>query len=364
MKKLIKISILSIFTILMIGGFAKSAFAVAQIATIQFENTPLFGMNGTGELNFAPGNSVSRWVKITNSTNVNHRAIVRAINVNNESKFGDAVTLQIKKGNTILYNNTFSNFFNKSEVILPQVKSGETDTINFIATFKPESGNNYQNKNMNFSFQIGLEEVESSTDTSTVIGGSGGVVLGQKNLIISNENANFIQGEIQSVIVSWNTNIPATSQVIYGLTSGGPYNLDLGAPNFGYPFSTIETDLDNNKTTNHIIEINNLPAGEYSYRVVSRASPATVSYEHMFIVPLLAVITPVININPQEGDVLGASTEKSLGDIEEGVGSVLGASTGSSIDTVNSVWFWFAIILLLPLIIFFIIYRRRKKKSN
>lgn len=47
---------------------------------------------------------------------------------------------------------------------------------------------------------------------------------------------------------------------------------------------TIEKDLGVNKTTSHVVNISNLTAGEYVYRVVSRASPATVSYEHKFVV--------------------------------------------------------------------------------
>lgn len=353
----------------MIGAFAKSSFAIAQVVpkTIEFQMSPLFG-----ESNFAPGDSVSRWVKVTNSTSDNHRTIVRALNINNESKFGDAVILQIKKGDIILYENTFSDFFNKSEIILPQVEPGETDIINFIAIFKSESGNNYQDKNMNFSLQVGLEDVESSTDVTTVIGGGGGITMGQKRLVITNESSVFTQGENNSINIKWNTNLPATSQVIYGLTSGGPYNLDLSAVNFGYPFSTSESDLGLDKKTNHSVNINNLTDGLYGYRVVSRASPATVGYEHYFMVSnnninLIDINTKNKNLNANQL-ASNLNIDKSLiesldmNTLDEKMGNILGASAGSIMGIPNS-WFWFSLILLVLLFIFIIIYRRRKNKK-
>lgn len=337
----------------MIGGFTESSFA--DISAIQFQNTPLFG-----EANFIPGNSVSRWVKITNNTNNTHRTIVRALDINNSDHFGNVVTLQIKQNDIILYNNTFSDFFSKPEIILPQVGAGETNTIYFIATFVPESGNEYQNKTMNFSLQVGLEDVESSIDTTTTIGGGSNgsyITLGLKTLLITNENATAVNGELGSMTVSWTTNIPATSQVIYGLTSGGPYNLDMSAPNFGYPFSTTEEDLNVNKTTNHNVNILGLPLGTYSYRVVSRASPATIGYEYHFV----AVDERNLLALNNKGQVLGASREESIPettkqdsdqnseDLNNTGGNILGASAGNILG-ISNVSFWILIVVLLFLV--------------
>jgi len=364
-KKFIKILILVVAIITVIGSFTKSTFA--EVSAIQFQNTPLFG-----ETSFAPGNSVSRWVKITNNTETAHRAIVRALSVNNDDNFGDVVILEIKQGSTVIYNDTFSEFFAEPEIILPQVGVGETNTIDFIATFIPESGNEYQEKTMNFSLNIGLEDVEESTDIdTTTIGSLSGsrVTFGQKLLSISNENATPIGEVVGDVTISWNTNIPATSQVIYGLTSGGPYNLDLTAPNYGYPFSNIE---DETKVINHSMLLTGLtPGATYVYRVVSRASPATVSYEHQFTVPIPTQVnadnglvlgaTTENNTGGRQGDVLGASTEDDGGDISSG--NILGASALPLSGNISSLC---SIIALLILILIYLVWelwlRKRYEK--
>jgi hypothetical protein len=369
MNKIFKKLILSIFTILIIGSFAGQANA--QIPpTIQFENTPLFG-----EASFAPGNSVSRWVKITNNTDVVHRSVVRALSVNNDDNLGDVIMLEIKQGDVVIFNDTFSNFFAESEVILPQVGIGETNTIDFIATFTSGAGNEYQNDNMNFSLNVGLEDVAESTDTTTTIGGGSSsgsyITFGQKLLSISNESATPSGQVVGDIAVFWNTNIPATSQVIYGLTSDGPYNLDLTAPHFGYSSSTTEDII---KVLDHSVLLTGLIPGQtYIYRVVSRASPPTISFEHQFTVPLLT----------QAGLVLGASAENNNESESEGVsnGAVLGETTSATEETPDfsnnlatvlasgfgNILFIYILIALLILLIIYLIWRfwlRRKYKKD
>ena len=355
MNKFIKKLIFSIFTILIIAGFANSAFAVEDPKAIEFESTPLFGTSGTAELNFTPGNSVSRWVKFTNKTDITRHAYIRVAEVINSDNFGDAVNLVIKQGDTILYNDTFSNFFHKSKVELPQVKVGETNVINFIATFTPESTNNYQNKTMSFGLQAILEDVDETTDRTTNIGG---FVIGAKNLIISDEVAENTGQTTGNITISWNTNLPATSQVIYGLASLSPYNLDLSLPNFGYPFSTIEKDL--NKVTNHTVNITNLALGEYVYRVVSRASPATVSYEHHFTISdnikTLALDDNKILGNNADQLTLGTTLTDETSTQEKTNlenKNLLGASVGE-IMGIPSIWFWIIIVILMILILFIV----------
>ncbi|MFA5095305.1 MAG: fibronectin type III domain-containing protein [Candidatus Paceibacterota bacterium] len=298
--------------------------ANAEVPTVQFETAPLFG-----EASFAPGASVSRFVILNNKTSVPHSVITRALNVVNDDGLGDVVHIKIKQGENILYNDTFSNFFNKSEVILSQVPAGESTTFDFVATFDNESGNEYQNKSMSFNLQVGFEGDETTTDETTSISGSSHGSRGGGStiiLIVFNEqalNLTNVEGT-GSATITWNTNKLATSQVVYG-PMPGPYNLDLNATNFGYPFSNIE---DPGKVMNHEMVLTGLTPGvTYLYRVVSRASPPTVSVEHQFTMPLLA----------QAGLVLGASTENNngsgLGNSSEG--AVLGESTTVAEETPN-----------------------------
>jgi len=278
MKNIIKISILSIFAMFLFSGFTDKVFATSS--TVEFQSTPLFG-----EASFAPGNTITKWIKLNNNTEIAHLGIVKALDVVNDGiegkKLGDVTNLKIKQGETIIYEGTFSDFFSKSKVDLPQVLPHNSATFDFVVTFDSNSNNEYQNSTMSFSLEAGFED-DTTTDTVSVGSSGSYITVGPKTLLITNEDFTGIVGEIGTIIISWNTNIPATSQVIYGLSSGGPYNLDMSAVNFGYPFSTPEQDL--GKVTNHTVYIDNLPAGDYVYRVVSRASPATVGYEHHFVV--------------------------------------------------------------------------------
>ena len=77
--------------------------------------------------------------------------------------------------------------------------------------------------------------------------------------------------------VSWTTDHPATSRVIYDTSS----HETLGdAPNYGYTFSTEETD-NNPKVTSHSVTIAGLTSGTtYYYRMVSHGSPENVGGEN------------------------------------------------------------------------------------
>ena len=182
-------------------------------------------------------------------------------------------------------------------------------------------------------------------------GGSGPIILGQGNLMITNEHIRSATPPQPTVaVIVWDTNKPATSQVIYGLTSSGPYTLNLTLSNFGYPFGTVE---DTNKVKSHLVQISGLVPGQvYSYRVVSKASPATVSNEYTFVLredgtiqtnPVFEIIDQTDEQNnrtAQEGEVLGASTFRAGGINNEQEVAVLtndeGIVLGTSDTTNNS----------------------------
>jgi len=83
-----------------------------------------------------------------------------------------------------------------------------------------------------------------------------------------------------SVTVTWTTDDPATSRVVYDTIS----HPELGAaPNYGYPNSTVEADNDP-KVTSHSVTLTGLTAGTtYYYRVISHGSPESVSEEKTLI---------------------------------------------------------------------------------
>lgn len=72
-----------------------------------------------------------------------------------------------------------------------------------------------------------------------------------------------------SVTITWTTDIPATSRVIYDSTSHPDISGET-APNFGYVASTPETDV-TTKVTSHSVNISGLsPATKYYFRVLSQ----------------------------------------------------------------------------------------------
>jgi hypothetical protein len=104
-----------------------------------------------------------------------------------------------------------------------------------------------------------------------------------------------------SVVITWSTSYPASSQVVYA-REGEERNFDLNAPNFGYPNATPEYNIDP-KVVDHEVPISDLVAGSnYYYRTVSRGSLA-ISPEYGF---------STTGTSPEdlpEGQVLGEADE-------------------------------------------------------
>lgn len=252
---------------------------------VDFETTPLFS-----EASFMPGGKVVKWVKVSNNTSDSHTIVVEAINKINPDGLGDFLNLKIKEGGTVLYDDSLSNFFNAGEVVLTILSSSVDTTYDFTVGFDSSAGNPYQEKNLGFDLLIGFQgqggeqaddgefTVASGSSSSMVSGGGSGG--GQyQGLLISNDASPLVLGN--DATITWNTSYYSTSQVIFGPESGAPYNLDLSLPNFGYASSSLDF-LD--KVINHSVTIYNLPPGNYLYRVVSHASPPTISFEHSFVV--------------------------------------------------------------------------------
>lgn len=345
-------------------------------AEIEFEQTPLFN-----EVNFAPGQSVSRSVTVSNDHDQSYELLARAFNVVDSGELSSVMNLRIESAGDIFYEDTFHNFFDESEVILLEMESGESKVFDFIATLESSAGNEYQNSEMGFNLEVGFEGAEIENDTiaisGSITGGGGGssgdgFSSGPQNLIISGESAvEEGEGENAFVTVSWDTNIPATSQVVYGLSENGPYTLDLDDPNFGYPFSTGEFDL--NKVIDHQITLENLEPGIYSYRVISRASPPTVGYERQFVVANDLILIPNNSVENSDGDSPseqgGDDSLNSSGSLGDGDFVAENSSTTNGTNIFNQSgqqaavssafqnfvfgkWFWLLIIILILLAIF------------
>jgi|GEM_PF-1146017 len=287
-----------VFFTLVFSGFlfapATSAVISVDNLVVEFENTPLFS-----EANFIPGDGVTRWIKVTNNSPDVQDIIIEAINFSDSGSLGDNLELTIKEGSAKLYQDTMANFFSRGEIFLSALAgNGGSTQYDLNVKFPEGADSSLMEDNLSFDILIGFSgngdggegngNNGGGEDNGVVISGGGGGsqgTSGYRGLIISNEAIFDIIAEAGTAEAFWNTSYPATSQVVYGLTSAGPYTLNLNDPKFGYPFATLEDSL---KVTEHYVDLFGLIPGEtYSYRVISHASPPTVSFEHTFTVPLL-----------------------------------------------------------------------------
>lgn len=311
MNKILKVIIISVVGLIMLGSFADVSFGqTTPPLSISFQSNPLFS-----EANFLPGNEVVRTVGVTNNSSVQQNIIVEAINAVDDGGLGDKLHLIIRAGETVLYNNTLGAFLRAGRVPLSTISSLGNTTYSFGVTFDGDANNDTQNAVLGFDLCIGFRDgdkhcgsttVGGERDTGGETGGdSGGVIIGGTgggggggsggngpisgtNLIIFNEKSSGITGATDTsttgtALITWNTNKLSTSQVVYGPNTT-TYTFDVNnLPAFGYPFVTVE---DSNKVTSHSVLLTGLVPGQtYVYRVVSRASPPTVSFEHQFTIP-------------------------------------------------------------------------------
>ncbi len=88
-----------------------------------------------------------------------------------------------------------------------------------------------------------------------------------KTTTITNEK--IVQISPSSVLVKWNTDIPASSRVVYGLQSKEvKFSFNLNNPNHGYGFSTSQSDT--LRTSHEMIITELVPNAQYFFRVESR----------------------------------------------------------------------------------------------
>lgn len=168
MPRFIKILIFSISYLAAFGFLGLSASAQA-IDRVEFQNQPLFS-----ETNFVPGDAVTRWIILRNDDTVEHQAFVKVLDIDNSDSLGDVLHLQISDGVNIWFDGTLSQFFSGSYILLEKIPAGQERTYNFIVTFEPSSGNEYQEDSLGFSLQAGFEGLESQTDNGGDGSGDGG----------------------------------------------------------------------------------------------------------------------------------------------------------------------------------------------
>ena len=361
MKKIIQKLILSGFTAMMLFGFASSVFAVDPLNVI-FTPDPLFT-----KPNFLPNDDAEGIVVVTNNSLESQTIITEAINAFDNDNLGSQLNITIEDISGVLYNDQLSDFLSTTgEVSLGTIASGATRTFTYTVAFTNTNDNDYQEKTLGFDVCVGflggnthcgdtVAGGEIDTDGEGGGGGTGNLPPGGTNpgsgggggggiiLTISNEQANNLL-PFTTATITWDTNLLSTSQVVYGPTPPS-YTLDMNALYFGYPSGTVEDPI---KVLHHSVLITGLTPGQtYVYRVVSRASPPTISFEKYFTVPATGSLLAQAGGNNFTGgssggnasvDSGGNSFENTGGFASDGVSSEENAALAeeNSVDSNNN----------------------------
>ena len=155
------------------------------------------------------------------------------------------------------------------------------------------SGENLENYNF-INHYIG--ESEGGEETG---GNGGGGGYSNLNLEISQEqSASVVDG---SITITWLTNHLATSRVVYDNVSH-PNIFGESAPNYGYQWSTLETDNDP-MVTGHSVFIDGLTSGTYYFRPISHGSPEVYGDEIVFEITGNYILPTQTTTSPSDSSI-------------------------------------------------------------
>ncbi len=343
MNKVIKIIL--IISIALIGaGVLGVSETLAQNdnLVVEFEPNPLFQ-----NTNFLPGQNATGTARVTNNSGQTQRIATEAINYPNPIPAGDlsrALMFIIKEGATDLYGGSsptgpksLYDFYQDSkiysEISLSDLANGAITQYDFAISFPPEKENEWQNATTTFDILIGFQSGGSPLPPSPPTppssgggGGSGDYLFLPPGLTIQNQ-AVVVTTDV-SVLITWNTSYPASSQVIYAL-EGENHILDLTdntgtPPKYGYSRTTSEYDTPANLkgVVSHLVTISGLtPGTKYYYRTVSHGSLA-ISQEQNFTTLTQKEQESLGGITVQEQTMNGVEGEKPIaqfGGTEENV---------------------------------------------
>ena len=402
-----------IILVLLLGSvllFTHPAKAHAGDLEVLFEtgDLPLFS-----EANFLPGQGVTRWIKVTNYSSETKKIAIEAINVDNSDNMGDVLSLQIKEGDTIHFDNTLTNFFQEGEFFLSSLdgEGGHTQ-YDLTVDFLPGANNDFQGKKLYFDILVGFQSTEGGT-TGGTLSVSGGFPSGLTII----EKTIFVELGETGVYIEWDTSYASTSRVIYAKCDpiyGESHTLNLSdnadvPPLYGYEHTTQEQD-DDPKVLDHSVLIDPLESGiTYCFRCISHASPDSISREYSFTT--LAIAGEVSEAEesttqPQESHLeetsssgVSFSTESEPGAEDQGdtgavkgeedvkeetteeiteitqrideseqgrqdIGSMLLANLSSAWKGFKRQWFWWLLIILLLIVIYFYLRKRKEEKEK
>ncbi len=387
MKKIEKVNLIILVALLSLGVLLVRPSQV-EASGIRISPSPIFEVE-----NFFPGQTVTSTVIIKNEAGKDYEKIsLRGERISPTSTYdlAEVIHLTIKKENQIVTTTLAHLFENTLELPDSNLPDGKTTQFEFIAQLDQNAGNEYQGKKVEFYLVFTFEgrEVESYA----VLGWGG--QYSAIGLMIYEETLKVTTSTETSFTITWMTNFPATSYVIYA-KEGEPHNLDLTdntgtPPKYGYARTTLEYDIIP-KVIYHSVTITGLePGTTYYFRAVSRGSLA-ISQEYSFTTlgkkveigllkekkgvtpkrevlgeettsPTEEIVPPPSEILPPEEQIIPPPLEKQAPFTYPGFASLLLASL---VEIGRTPWKLILVIFcLITLIILALIKRKKKEKPT
>ncbi len=294
--------------------------------TVTFEQQPLFS-----EANFLPGDTVARSVVVKNTTGNTQTVITGSDNEVSGGSFSEQFTFIISDStdNQVYFSGTLQDFFDADLVNLGSIAHEEERSFVFSATLGEDTDNQMQGAMIGFDLLVGFFGGEVITDnqiTSFAMGGGGGNgITDIERLDIINIEVSTQDLEEGTAVITWNTTLSGTSQVVYGESNMGPFSINITLPNFGYPMASTK---DTEYVDSHSIELVGLtPFTWYKFRVATERVTEHVSSEHQFYFgpdlggdfPILEneLVTIPINQSPTILSFTPGATSEEIQELEE-----------------------------------------------
>lgn len=252
-KKFILIVLLELF---FVGGEVKAAGL-----GVVFEATPLFS-----EAKIMPGDSVSRTIVVTNNNPEEEAIETLATNVFSDG-LASYLNLTVTGHGESYFNGSLQQFFATSPLSLGNLAPASSRTYTFTASLPSAIGNASMLTNAGFDLVIGFVGGEQVMDNPVRRTGGGDDSLTRLRLF--NEQVVDISVASSSAVISWNSNLPASSYLVCGKVSGGPFVLTNDAPLFGYQFLIPEVAT---RVENHSLVVSGLDLVDYECRPAGRMS--------------------------------------------------------------------------------------------
>jgi len=157
MKKLLTLLVASIAVVLVVANVASAATITPGPLTITYDGDGAV----FAEVNFSPGNTVSKALTVTNNGTVAHSFALATQNVSGDLA-GNIYIEPVYEGSQVFSKSVYdlANLATESETVVSSISPGATVAVDLRARFDTETGDDLQGKTVSFDFVFGTEEAE------------------------------------------------------------------------------------------------------------------------------------------------------------------------------------------------------------